>query len=566
MPQAGFNGGVPIGSISTPYVSTKHTELNTILSAFGNDGNRVFLGMLKLWNQYEELPTPMLNLTEMTNAIIYTPTMGSSLDFAVPYKLGLPFVKYKDVDELIRKPGYAGSYVPLILSEDCYTNGDRLTNDLRNGEQVIVSHTVPVVPFSKGDGFVYMVTPASDDPEAFIPHHVLEPGVRWVKIDNRQGEEDTHTSSLVGTNRSGIMQLSHQTGNSEISIGHSIKSYADFTDITSLKGGPLSLNVANYSAQGMSPQDRDAILNYGEVGPDGKLKKGSFKGWMPTIIDRMMREFAMMKEHSMTWAKSYSFRDAAGKRYYVPKGYYQWIKQHGSYHTYSSFRELPNLLKNIMGQLFANRKGLPVHMRRVKFKMGMGAEIELQKAWMEQFKASNPFQIVNDGRNPQLQGMLSGSYDALKFKNPRVVSYEFPEVGTIEIEHSAALDYIDDATEIRGHTGALPNSSYMIFVEDITEDGFSNMLPKGAEYNVSEPYNNGSNIVQVKPKNYYDTINFIAGSGCNPTLRALTGQNPNSQVVSTFDKGFHVRMLGTAEIFVKDPSRTVLIEYVPNSY
>lgn len=564
LPQGGFNHGVPIGSVSTPYISGTHTELNTILNAFGNDGNRTFVGMLKLWNQYNELPTPILNLTELgkEEAIIYTPSMGSSLDFAVPYKIGIPFVKYKDIEATVDKPGILGSYVPLILSE-AYAPGDTLTNDYRNGTQVVVHRTRTIEPFGKGDGFVHWITPASDDPEAYIPHSVLEPGVRWVKLDNRVGEDDTNSSGL-SNQREGIAMLSHQTGNSLISVEHHIKSYADFADIAPLAKGTTVRNLINYS--NMSPSDADAIINYGKADAKGGILKGTGIGWMPTIIQRMGVELALMKEHAMTWNKSYSFIGSQGKRVTVPKGYYQWIKQHGSYHTYSNFRELPNLLKNIMGQLFANRKGLPLHQRRAKFKMGMGALIEVQKAFKEQFTSDNPFMIVNDGRNPQLQGMLTGTYDNLTYKPMRITSIEFPEHGLVEIEHSPALDYVDDANEVKRYVGAFPNSSYMIFVEDITEGAFSNMTPKGAEYNVNGGYNNGTNIVQVRPKNYYDSTSFIVGQGCNPTLKRFAGQNPNAQIVSTKDRGFTVLMETVAEIFVKDPSRTVLLEYVPDLY
>ena len=314
----------------------------------------------------------------------------------------------------------------------------------------------------------------------------------------------------------------------------------------------------------MSSADLNGIMNIYNVGPDGKTPTSEAR-WMPIIINRMMRELAMMKEYSMTWSQSYSFIGQGGKRITVPKGYYQWIKQHGSYYTYSAFRELPNLLKNIVGQLFAGRKGLPLHERRVKFKMGIGAMQELQKAWMEQFKSDNPFLMINDGKNPLLADMLTGTSQNLSYKPIRITSVQFPEVGTIEIEHSPALDYIDDMEEVQAGTGYLPNSAYMIFVEDLTESSFSNLMPKGAVNNVSDT-NNGTNVMQVKPKNFYDTISFIPGVGCNPTLKKFLGMNPNSQFAANKTRGFEVVMETTAEIFVKDPSRSILIEYVPNIF
>jgi hypothetical protein len=58
-------------------------------------------------------------------------------------------------------------------------------------------------------------------------------------------------------------------------------------------------------------------------------------------------------------------------------------------------------------------------------------------------------------------------------------------------------------------------------------------------------------------------MSFKIGSGCNPTLKQYTGQSANSQVVSTSDRGFGVEMLTCGELWVKDPSRVVLLEYKP---
>ena len=58
----------------------------------------------------------------------------------------------------------------------------------------------------------------------------------------------------------------------------------------------------------------------------------------------------------------------------------------------------------------------------------------------------------------------------------------------------------------------------------------------------------------------------MVGYDCNPSLKAFIGQNPNSQVASMESRGFKIKMETVAEIYVKDPSRTILIEYVPNIY
>lgn len=564
LPQGGLNGGVPIGQISSPYVSGQHTEFNTLLRAFGDQSNNVFLGMLRLWRQFDALPTPLLDLTELSGpeAVIYTNGMGSKIEFGVPYDMPMPFVKAKIVDGMIDKPGIGNSYVPLVLSEGIYTNGDFLTNDKRNGTEVRIHPTIPVEPFGKGDSFLYLVTPSSGDPEDYIPHEVLEPGTRWCKIDNRAGEFDTIESSITNPERKGVMLMSHTTGNSTINISHSITSYADFSNIQSMSSGSTIKNVFDYTNENISNADRNALINFGKY--EGGKMKGI--GWAPYIFPKMVMELAIMKEHAMTWAKSGAWIGSNGKRVTRPKGYYQWIKQHGSYYTYNTLRQLPNIIKNAMADMFANSK-IPASQRRAKFRLGTAAFIELQKYMRQQFKIDNPFLIVNDGKNPQLNGILTGSFDSLAFKTPRFVSYEFPEVGQLDIEIDVALDYIDNSNDIKHYdAGYYPNSSYMIFIEDVTSANFTNMKPRNAEYNVAGSYDNGTNVVQVKPRGFYDTVSFKIGKGCNPSLKAFAGQNPNSQIVSSDSNGFQISMQTTAEIFVKDASRIMLIEYVPSKY
>jgi hypothetical protein len=276
----------------------------------------------------------------------------------------------------------------------------------------------------------------------------------------------------------------------------------------------------------------------------------------------MQMELAYMKEKRLMWGHGAVLQGAGRAKMRVASGYYPQIKNRGSYDTYSDFSQLPNKLKNILGHLYANRHDIPYQKRRAKFRMGAGAMIEMQKAFMTQFKSDNPFTILGDHK--ALEGMLTGSYDALVYKPIRVVSVQYPEVGVVEIVHDPVLDIIDVENPNNPYNGMYPNSSYMVFIEDLTDQDFSDAMPKSG-YNVDskDAFNNGSNVVMIKPKNYYDTMSFKIGSGCNPTLKQYTGQSANSQVVSTSDRGFGVEMLTCGELWVKDPSRVVLLEYKP---
>jgi hypothetical protein len=562
LPGQGMGGGVLIGAKSSPYFSTQHTESNTILDAFGGDGKRMWLGMIQYWNQYNELPTPLLKMTELQGQVLETPGFGAYLDWVLPYKLRKPFVKANIVDTTVQRPGYGGSLVPLVLS-DKFAQGDTLTNDKRNGVQVRVSDTHPIESLGAGNGYVHQVSIASNDPEDYIPWEVLEPGVSWFKIDNRSGEFGLHSSSLTNQGM-GLIQQSYKTANSELSISHSITSYADQFNVESLSKSAVYPGLFNY--KNMTPADQDAIMNFYNIGPDGKPVKGT-NTWMPSIINKMIVELAMMKEYSLTWAKGFTFTGEGGAKVDVPTGYYHQVKERGVYFQYSDLTNIIGVLKSMVAQLFAGRKGLKIQDRRIKFTMGLGAFQEAQKAFGEYARATNPFQIVNvGGNNPVTNGIFTGDFQNLTYRQPRVVSVEFPEIGLVEIEHNAALDYLDDDNEFQHYTGLLPNSSYIIWVEDLTADEFSNAIPKNAQYNVpAGAAKISANVVQLKPMGYEDTISFIPGRGYNPTLNRFIGQSAKSQIATNKQKGFEVIMDTCGEIFIKDPSRIVLGEYVPKN-
>lgn len=554
-PQDGINGGVTIGYKKSPYSSGLHTEVNTILEAFGTEGDNYYMGVMKLLYLFNELAAPLISATELEKAVMYVPRFGATLTYEVPHEIGLPFLKEVLVDTTVSKPGYLGAFVGIVLSEDCYTNHDVLTDDFRNGVELKVHPTEPVTPYN--GGFLYYVSLASNDPEAYISWKHLQVGSRWVKTDNPSGEFDSNYTGL-DCDRVGKIMLSYQTGNTEIQVGHSITSYADMMNVSALANYPNAAIAGGFNSSLSSP---DAITNYYNLGPDGKPVKGTLT-WMPTIIQRILMNLAELKERRMMWSKGYSYRGATGTINRVPTGYYQWIKQHGNYQTYTEHSQLPNILKNIVGTLFSGRKGMNPLDRKVKFRMGMGAIQTMQKEFMTQFKADNPFLIVNDGNNPNLKGLLEGDVQNLKYKPMRIISVQYPEVGIVEIEHEKALDYIDEKFEFQSFQGQLPNSSYMVFVEDLSADSFSNAMPAGG-FTKCNDFNNGTNIVQIKPQGYEDTLNFLIGTNCTPTLKKFVGYSPTSKVVSTKAKGFEVIGSTAGEIYVKDPSRTVLIEYKP---
>jgi len=415
------NGALQTGMQFTPLFSKGHTDSNTLLAAFGGDGtNSMYLGMLKLWSQYNMLSAPLISMTELEGNILYTNGFNTLLGFTVPYNVGFPKVIENLAGDLV-KPGIGGQAFPLVLTE-AYAIGDVITNDYRNGRQLLVTNE-EVTPY--GNGWKHMVKLATmDEEDDYFPPHALEPGTPFMKIDNPSGEYDTNLSKVSNITRTGILNYSYQTGGAEISIGHWITSNGDILEVTDAQQNP---NL-NWLAQYGNLADKKGIVNLFNYTKDANGKSIPIAGsntWMPSIIMAMQIELALMKERRLMWGQGFMLEGNGRAKTRVAPGYYQQIKNRGNYETYNDVSQLPNKLKNIVGQLFANRTDIPYHKRKVKFRMGMGAMIAMQQEFMTQFKSGNPFTVMAD--HPSLVGMLSGSFQDLSYKPIRITSVQYPE-------------------------------------------------------------------------------------------------------------------------------------------
>lgn len=565
LPQNGFNGAQVLQTRVSPYISGKHTEANSILNSFGNDVNKLYLGMLKPWNLMQKISTPLISMTELSNNVIETPSFGAALDFDVPYKVGYPklieVIPTGDADRL----GINNSFFYVVFDENEFSPGQVITNSKRNGVQLQVAakHEVPeepIVPYN-GTYWRMAVKLVTNDPEAFVPLDALTPGMTFIGMAVYSGEFGEEYSGVQNFSRTGIARMRYLTGQSEIGVFHSVTSHGDSFRVESAKSrNAVGVDTYDIAANKM-------ITEFTMV--DKATGKNLSSTWVPTIIAKMVETLAMQKETAMMWQKPYVKTDRTGKKYRVPAGYYYWIKNFGNYQTYSDFEELPHMIKWIIGYVFSGRTDIPMNERRITIETGSGGMIELFKWFNEYFKANNQFLIMNDGKNPFLKGMIEGNdVENLSFRQPRFVSAHFPELGKVEIKHNPTFDLVDEDYEQLAYTGAYSNSSYLIMIKDVTSPEYSNRAlgAKELDPGYTDTYHNGANVVMVKPKGYTDTVSINPGVGYNPTLYSFFGMNPKQQIATSLKKGFDISMLTCGEIFVKDCSKIIMLEYVAPGY
>jgi len=572
-PQQGFNGGLVTREFKSPYANLKHTEANSVAQWFGGDATKTFLGVLKPWNMTRYVSTPLINMTELSGNVLETNGFDAELEYQVPFKLAPARVRavYGDSND---KLGINESVFFVELDRNTYVPHDVITTKLRDGIQFRVIgenefYGQPVVEPVSADTWKYAVKLCSLDLEDFVTPDMIPVGIPVCKIGNYSDEFDTNRTGVQDLNPVGLYNLRTNISIPEMGIEHHVTSRGDSYTVESVdKSGKYGMSSFSLSEQEMVTEFLKGSLVNGQKGK--QEFKVAARTWVPTIIKMMVEQLAMMKEKSLMWQKPFIRVGATGKKQRIPAGYYWWIKEFGNYDTYSDFSELPNVVRYLASKVFSNARMLQPIERKLKIKTGTGGALELYK-WFTDAAHSQltKFLVVNDGQNPFLKDMIKGEdVQNLSFKAPRFISGYFPELGHVEVVVDPVLDFIDEDHEFQGRTGLYNNSSYMIFMEDITSPDVSNRamgMPTDSGM-LPDTYHKGTNVMLVKPKGFQDTTSFIPGTGYNPTLYSYFGQNPKAQLATTSKKGFTVVMDTCGALYVKDATKVVLIEYVPKQF
>lgn len=538
-----------------------HTEANSILSLMGNQD--MYLGMLKMWQQYHIINTPILNMTELSNNVIYTNGFGQTLSYTMPGKVALPFAVEDINDVTIEKVGIARNEFYLVLNTNRFQPGDVLTYDYYDGKQAYVTKEVEPM----GSNWMYTMKLTDENPRAYISRKKLQAGTPWMKVGNVGSSEWITKTSGISQDSDTITSFQFQTAYSEQAIEHFMTAHADMIE--------YNVNVQNTAGIGV---DKGIINQYANphlasvlymletadrsaYDPNNKdQKKVPIKGtgkWMPIIMEYILKEQARMEEMTYMFSKGGTFEDERGTIRKIGVGYYPQIKELGNYYSYSDTKQIPQLVKNMIGDLFYGRTDIPFHERKIRLRMGSGAMIEMQKYFQEQYKMQMPFPIVSP--HPLPGQVLNGDNMNLRYNGFRFTSFTFAEAGTVEIEFDPSLDWEGTVAQT-SYKGNRSKRNYTIMVEDISDTSVSNAL-QGTHNDVKEGFNNGANVVLIKPKAYANTrMVYKVGTYCPDFLRAFVGAGQNTHIASHDFDGFKVMRKWAGEVWVKDPSRVVLME------
>lgn len=531
-----LNNGVIVAQ--SKFIPSKFTDLNWLYTNYSKDSFTVYKGLLSLWNQRSIINTPLLNMTELKNNVMYIPNTEGRFRYSVPYELGLPFI-VENVAADIDKPGLDGQRFPIKLNENVFTNTDRIIADLRDGMELYITETEIL---EETDGWLYEVEIVNKDRKGtFYPKEFLQPGVQYLKVSNINGEYDTQKSSI--TTGSGTMQLQMELGGGHRSVTHWITGYGDMARIDESKHPQLAFinQRLENSASTYLYMNRDA---------EGKVIKDTIR-WQSTIEVLLRAEMEKMTDTDLMWGKG-GFVEGSGRRKVrVGAGLYEQLRN-GNRFVYNKITLA--LIENAVARLYS-KSGIPLEKRRTKIQTGTGGLIQISKELQERYKAVIPF-LTNTGDVP---GAVLKGRDAMNLSfGFRFTGINSPVAGELEFEINPALDNISGLRKQDAPIGDFPLESYTYMIMDITDSSTSNAAARvdNVKYRVEDGFNSNANIILVKPQNYGELYwGYIAGTHHPLGPAAMKGMFS----ANDFD-GYKIWMKAFSNIWVKDVTRTMLIE------
>lgn len=524
-----FNNSLVVSQ--SEFKTDKYTDTNSIYQWYQRDTFTNYKGMLALWNQRKLVNTPLLNMTELKNNVIYVNGADGKFSYSVPYAIGFPVIVENLIPE-VAQPGIDGQTFKIKLSENCYTNTDRITYDYRDGvELYITEHDI----YEDNGGWVYTVQVVSfDRKNTYFPPEFLVPGTQFMKVSNSNGEYDTQKSSI--STRFGSFKLENQLAGHR-SVYHWITAYADM------------LKVADSGMQWISDvygdrTKKNSTMVMYNLDDKGNPVKGSLK-WMSMVEAMLWAEMKKMEETDLMWSKGGVVEGSGRTPVRVGMGLYEQLRN-GNRFKYTTISKA--LLDGIFGQLFY-QSGIPVEDRRVEVQCGTGAMIEVSKLIENEF-GKIPFN-VNVGKNSGFD-ILSGDSMNLKFKY-RFTSMQFPTAGMVTFVYNPAFDntYTRAADSL---IGEYPLTSYTYAIFDVTDNNATNAAAKmDTQFRYEDGFNSGSNICLVKPQG-------MDGIVWGYELGTASPFGGSPIMASSQRDGYAIWMKSMSSIWLKDASRSVLLE------
>lgn len=530
------------------------TDENKLVNLFGYDNVKGdnYMGIFSVFNQWSTVNTPLLKRSIMEKNIIYTNGNVGSLTFDMPYRLEGITIK-SDLTEDVPYPGIDGSVFEIHLGDGGQDSvlqvGDRITPDYYDGQNLIVREVVGKL----GEGFKYKVQLVTGDKTEYFNKAYLAPSTQFFKIGHTAGEFSEYGSGL--SQGFGMMRLQHRLGGRRM-LEYSITGDAQRLQIEgSAKIGGFDFDLSTLNKYGdLSDAMNGGYVVMGQNDGRGNIKKGTLS-WVPFIEVMLHNELARLEELDLTFAQGGVVTGARNKTEIVGEGLYQQMKR-GNWRQFPKYSR--QALIDTFQQAFRNRPDIPDYMRYFKLEGGRGAVQEIQKIFNEELnRTANQFGgITNADQLGVVKKMSEQNGIVNLFTGYRMQKVFISGVGTIEIEHNPAFDATQSRVMDQPMIGGLPKRSYTSCIFDLTDQESTNAAKVTGDVEFAKGMDTGANIYLVKNKRFPGTKITHLNGRTSPYPVAAGGGN----VASTRFDGYTQLLENQSNIFLKDPTRSILLE------
>tara|TARA_R110000868_G_scaffold1729_5_gene13911 strand:+ start:8601 stop:10289 length:1689 start_codon:yes stop_codon:yes gene_type:complete len=534
------------------------TDENKLTNLFGYDNlkGENYLGIFSVFNQWSLVNTPLLKRSIMEKNIIYTNGNVDYLTFDMPYRLEGITIK-SDLTEDIAKPGIDGSWFEIHLGDGGLDSvlqvGDRIGADYYDGQNLMVVE----VGVRFGLGFKYKVKLVTDDKYEYFNKRELAVGTQFFKIGHSANEFSEDGSGL--SQGFGLMKLQHRLGGRRM-LEYTITGDAQRLELAGVaKVGSFEFDLSTLNKYGdLSDAMNGGYMVTGQNAGNGKIKKGTMS-WVPFIEVMLHNELARLEELDLTFAQggTVTLTGAGGRNITIPvgQGLYQQMKK-GNWRTFPKYSR--EAVIDTFNQAFRNRPDIPDYQRKFKLEGGRGAVQEFQRIFNEELnRTANQSGAVMQAADLGIVKKVGEVNGISQLKSGYIMNEVFISgVGVITIEHNPAFDAIQSRVMDQPEIGGLPKRSYTAAIFDLTDENSTNAAKMSPDVEFAKGMDTGANIYLVKNKKFPGTkISYVNGRTSPYPVSAGSGQ----AISSRFD-GFTQLLENQSNIFLKDPTRSILLE------
>jgi hypothetical protein len=525
------------------------SDANHLFNIWGEDISRTYLGVIDVWNQMQLISTPLIKMTELQKNVIYVNGDDGEFTFSMPYKLEGVRVMEDITDVTNIKPGIDGQTFDVLLGDGSnmptFQKGDTITYDFRDGQNLFIRE----VGDQLGEGFVYTVElVAVDKKNSWFDKYYLSPGTQFFKVSNRIDEFSEQFSGIV--EESGMMKLLHKLG-SWRGVEYTITGSASRLKL------PKNIDFEKRYNSMMSPQSEEFALVFGKNDGKGGIEKGTLT-WASMVEIMIAKEYLRMEENELMWAQPGEVMGARGMKMFINGGLYDQMKKGNRYRIPRYSREA---IMNAFGSLFYSRPDIAPKDRHFKVQGGRGAVNEYTRIFAEELqRTATQFGLMLDNKS---LGIVSG--DRMNLSAGFEVSKMYlPGTGWVEIEYNPAFDAQTSRKADEPLIGAYGRYSYTSAIFDVTDGESTNAATPSSSIEFMDGANKNANVFMVRNSGMPAT-KFTIINGRTSPYGLYSGKYG---VASSATDGFRMIAEGQSSIWLKDPTRSVLVELdaIQNNY